>query len=60
MSLLLQDFAVTGIAIAAALVLVRRIGNAVTTTRNSGQCEACPGCSDSVGRGSAANSPERT
>jgi hypothetical protein len=45
MDLLFQDIAVTGVAFAAAVVLVRRVQSAVSPRRKSAPgCEACPKC----------------
>lgn len=54
MDILLQDLAVTGIAIGAAFVLLRRVQGALSSSRKSSACGACPNCGDARSRASAA------
>jgi hypothetical protein len=44
MDLLLQDLAVTAVALGAALVLIRRVHGAVASTRKPPSCGSCPNC----------------
>jgi hypothetical protein len=48
MSLLLQDVLVTSIAIAAAVVLVRRVKVIVAPRRKAAGCDACSTCAASA------------
>ena len=56
MELLLQDIAVTGIALGAAVLLVRRVYGVVASSRKSRACGTCPACEDK----SALSSQART
>jgi hypothetical protein len=46
MELLMQDLTVTGAALAAAFVLVRRVRNTMMPKRSAAPCATCPGCSE--------------
>jgi hypothetical protein len=46
MELLLQDFTVTGVALAAAFVLIRRVRNTMLPKRGAAPCATCPSCSE--------------
>ena len=59
MELLLQDAAVTVIALGAAFVLFRRVHSAVTSSRQtSSSCGSCPNCESK--RDQAINSQAQT
>jgi hypothetical protein len=57
MDVMYQDIAVTGIALSAAFVLIRRVRTLVFP-RKSSSCAACPGCEDN--RGADVNLRART
>ena len=58
MELLIQDFTVTGAALAAAFVLIRRVRNTIRPKSGANACTTCPNCADDKGR--SVNSAART
>jgi hypothetical protein len=49
MDLVLQDLAVSGIALGAALVLLQRVRSTFSAARKKPSCGTCPGCEDHRG-----------
>lgn len=44
MDVVFQDVTVTAVALAAALVLLQRLRNTLSSARKKPSCGACPGC----------------